>query len=200
MSHFDKTIEELRKKIAEKENELAEMRKTVNQLCKLANQSPIYINEVEPEKSSKSLLQGDEYYMQPIATVIGWILEERKLSGLGPVTTKEIYDEMRVGGYKFDAKDDENAMRGISISMSKNVAKFHKLPSGKFGLKEWYPELKGKLLEDNQEKPKKKIRRRKKRKKLKQAKVKKKRGRPRKESLVPEKVTEQAESTENEKE
>lgn len=193
MSHIDKTIESLRKNIGEKENELVEMKKTVNQLCKLVNHSPIYLTEVKPEKSSTALLKGDEYYMQPIARVIGLILEKRKMSGLGPATVKEMYDAMKAGGYKFDAKDDENAMRGISISMSKNVAKFHKLPSGKFGLTEWYPELKGSLPEDNQEKRKKPIRRRKKRKKPKKTKTKE-------ESLSPEKAPEQAESTENEKE
>jgi len=180
MEHIDKTIEELRMKITEKEIELAEMKKTVNQLCKLAQHSPIYTNEAEPEKTTTRLLRGDEYYMQPIARVIGWILERRKMAGVGPATVKEIYDEMKAGGYKFDSKDDENAMRGISISMSKNVAKFHKLPSGKFGLTEWYPELKEKkqavnnkeesfateqseqekVPEDKQEKPQETIRRR----------------------------------------
>jgi hypothetical protein len=193
MEHIDKTIEELRLKITEKENKLIEMKKTVNQLCILSEISPIYIGEAEPEKISMGLLRGDEYYMQPIARVIGWILEKRKVSGAGPAIVQEIYNAMKAGGYKFDAKDDENAMRGISISMSKNVVKFHKLPSGKFGLTEWYPELKGKLPEDNQEKRKKPVRRRRKRKKLKKTKTKK-------ESLSAEKAPEQAESTESEKE
>jgi len=152
MEHIDKTIEELRAKIAEKEHELAEMKKTVNQLCKLAKHSPIYITEAEPETTSVEPLKGDEYYMQPIARVIGWILERRELCGLGPATVREIYDIMKAGGYKFDAKDDENAMRGISISMCKNVAKFHRLPSGKFGLTEWYPALKEKKQAENNEK------------------------------------------------
>jgi hypothetical protein len=142
MEHIDKTIEELRAKITEKEGELIEMKKTVNQLCRLAKHSPLYPDEIKPEKTSTGLLGGDEYYMQPIARVIGWILERRKAAGAGPATVEEIYDAMKAGGYKFDAKDDENAMRGISISMCKNVAKFHRLPSGKFGLTEWYPELK----------------------------------------------------------
>ena len=137
MQHIDRTIEELKVKIAEKERELAEMKKTVNQLCKLARHSPVYPTESESENVLTGLLRGDEYYMQPIAKVIGLILEKRKISGAGPATVQEIYDAMKAGGYKFDSKDDENAMRGISISMSKNVAKFHKLPSGKFGLTEW---------------------------------------------------------------
>lgn len=186
MEHIDKTIEELRLKITEKENELVEMKKTVNQLCKLARISPIYTVEVEQGNTSIGLLRGDEYYMQPIATVIGWILERRKVSGLGPATVNEIYNSMKDGGYKFDAKDEENAMRGISISMCKNVVKFHRLPSGKFGLTEWYPELKGKPTEDKQEKRK----RRKKRKKTK----------TKTESFSPKKAPEQAESTESEKE
>ena len=193
MKHIDKTIQELRLAIVGKEDELVEMKKTVNQLCKLAGMNPIYTVESEPEKSSIRLLSGDEYYMQPIATVIGWILEKRKISRVGPATVPEIYDAMKAGGYKFDAKDDENAMRGISISMSKNTAKFHKLPSGKFGLTEWYPELKGKAPEDNQEKPKKAIQRRKRRKKARETKTKK-------ESLSAKTAPEQAESTESEKE
>lgn len=150
MSHIDKTIEELRTKIAEKENELAEMKKTVNQLCKLANHSPIYITEVDLEKISTGLLRGDEYYMQPIARVIGRILERRKISGAGPATVKEIYEEMKAGGYKF-VSDEEDAMRGVAISMSKNVAKFHRLPSGKFGLTEWYELKEKKQAENNEE-------------------------------------------------
>jgi hypothetical protein len=151
MEYIDKTIEELRTKISEKEAELVEMKKTVNQLCKVAQLSPIYTTEVEPEKTSIGLLRGDEYYMQPIARVIGWILERRKVAGAGPATVEEIYEVMKAGGYKFDSKDDVDAMRGISISMSKNVAKFHRLPSGKFGLTDWYELKEKKQAENNKE-------------------------------------------------
>lgn len=48
---------------------------------------------------------------------------------------------MIAGGYQFETKDDNNAMRGMRISMAKNI-KFHKLPNGKWGLKEWYPNVK----------------------------------------------------------
>jgi len=140
MNHIDKTIEELKQKVQDKQKELIEAQTMVNSLCKMAGKPPIYIIE-EESKIATGELQGDEYYGRPLATVITTILEGRKIQGFGPATIKEIYEQMTAGGYQFDAKNDNNAMRGIRISMSKNV-KFHKLPNGKWGLKEWYPNIK----------------------------------------------------------
>jgi hypothetical protein len=66
---------------------------------------------------------------------------------MGPATVKEIYDALKAGGYKFETKNDANAMRNLRISLTKNTSIFHKLPGGEFGLNEWYPKLK-KVLEE----------------------------------------------------
>jgi hypothetical protein len=141
MEHIDKTIEELKSKVAEKEKELNEVKKTANNVCQMFGRPPLYVIDEQSPTVLTRQLRGDEYYGHPLATVITGILEARKAQGAGPATMREIYDQMIAGGYQFEAKGADNAMRGMRISMAKNQ-KFHKLPNGKWGLIEWYPKAK----------------------------------------------------------
>jgi predicted deacylase len=141
MEHIEKTIEELKSKVIEKEKELNEAKKMANTLCQMFGKPPLYEISDQPTTVLTGHLHGDEYYGRPLATVITTILEARKIRGTGPASVKEVYDQMTAGGYQFETKDDNNAMRGMRISMAKNP-KFHKLPSGKWGLTEWYPNVK----------------------------------------------------------
>ena len=141
MEHIEKTIEELKGKVIEKERELNEAKKMANTFCQMFGKPPLYAIDEQPATVLAGQLHGDEYYGRPLATVITSILETRKIRGAGPATVREIYDQMIAGGYQFETKDDDNAMRGMRISMAKNP-KFHKLPSGKWGLREWYPGVK----------------------------------------------------------
>jgi hypothetical protein len=59
----------------------------------------------------------------------------------GPAGLSDIYSALVRGGYKFETKNEENAKRGLRQSLTKNVAQFHKLPNGMFGLTEWYPKV-----------------------------------------------------------
>ncbi len=141
MEHIEKTIEELKQKIAEREKELNDEKAVVNKLCAMVNKPAIYAIEEEAAAVPVSSLRGDEYYGRPFAGVVTTVLENRKIQGIGPATVKEIYEQMTAGGYQFDTKNEANAMRGMRISMTKNI-KFHKLPNGKWGLTEWYPKIK----------------------------------------------------------
>ncbi len=141
MEHIEKTIEELKAKVVEKEKELNEAKKMANNLCQMFGKPPLYEINDEPASVFVGQLNGDEYYGRPLATVVTNILETRKIRGVGPATIRDVYDQMKLGGYQFETKDDDNAMRGMRITMAKNP-KFHKLPSGKWGLKEWYPNIK----------------------------------------------------------
>jgi len=140
---YEDIIENLKKAIEQKQTELEALQITVNQLCKLDNKPPLYNvtsgygkSEVPQEKD----LKGDEYYGKPLATVITEILQKRKDNGMGPATMNEICDRMKKGGYIFDVKDP---LRAIGISMGKNQ-KFTKLPNEKWGLTDWYPNVKEK--------------------------------------------------------
>ena len=168
MGHIEKTIEELEKKIVDREKELLEAKKTLNSLCQLAGKQPLYVIEEKPQNAFSEELRGDEYYGKPLATVLTKILQRRNVKGSGPAAIREIFDEMKAGGYLFETKNDSNSMRGIRISMSKNQ-KFHKLPTGNWGLKEWYPAAKEPPQNDTP----------------------KKRGRPRKKPLLQEKTDEE---------
>lgn len=141
MENVDKIIDEVKNKVAEKEKEFKRAKKTANDVCRMFGKPPLYVIDEQSSTVLAGQLRGDEYYGRPLATVITNILEARKIQGIGPATVKEIYDQMTAGGYKFDAKDANNAMRGMRISMAKNP-KFHKLPNGKWGLVEWYPKIK----------------------------------------------------------
>ena len=135
-------IEVLKQKVEQKAKELSDAKKAVNQFCVCIGEPPAYEISGEPEVGQLvTNLKGHEYYMKALATVITDILERRGVNN-GPMTVKEIYEQMKAGGYKFDTKNDENAMRNIRISMAKNSVTFHKLPNGKFGLVKWFPELK----------------------------------------------------------
>lgn len=137
-------IEVLKQKVEQQAKALNDAKKAVNQFCVLIGEQPVYEISGEPEIGQIATnLKGHEYYMKGLATVIGDILERRGVNN-GPMTIKEIYEQMKAGGYKFETKSDDNAMRNIRISMTKNSVTFHKLPNGKFGLVKWFPELKEK--------------------------------------------------------
>lgn len=142
---YDDTIENIKKEVEQKQKELEELQITANQLCKLAKR-PLLYETVGYKKSDvvqEKNLKGDEYYGQPLARVITQILEDRKKDGLGPATIDDIYGRMVEGGYIFVNKKEPK--REIGISMGKNQ-KFTKLPNEKWGLTEWYPNVKEKKV------------------------------------------------------
>lgn len=139
---FDPAIRSLQTMIEAEEEKLNGHKRTANSLCALAGKPLLY---PDVDNASKSVrignIQPDQYYGQPLATAMRAILEMRKAVGRGPATVREIYDTLIQGGFKFEAKD-ENALRGLRQSLTKNSAVFHKLPNGSYGLLEWYPNAK----------------------------------------------------------
>jgi len=138
---YDSIIEGLVKVIDEAEKKVAEQKRVVNGLCEAAGRPPLYQNIDTASSLNLGNIQSDQYYGQPLATAMRSILEMRKAIGRGPATVREIYDTLMQGGFKFEAKD-ENALRGLRQSLTKNSAVFHKLPNGSYGLLEWYPNAK----------------------------------------------------------
>jgi hypothetical protein len=126
------------------EIQVIETKKTVNRLCEWADIPARYPDlDFSPSKPTcTGVVRGDEYYEKPLAWVVRQILEARHGAGLGPATVDEIYAAMEDGSYQFEIPDRETAKRGLHISLAKNSSTFHKLPSGKFGMREWYPGVK----------------------------------------------------------
>ncbi|MEM9352555.1 MAG: hypothetical protein AAGA92_06045 [Planctomycetota bacterium] len=138
--HIARTIDDIQQQISELESELTYKKRIVNDLCGLASRPAIYSDADLVSKSSQVSTRPDEYYGKPLATVVGTVLEKRQAANLGAATVNEIYEEMKSGGFHFVAKNDENAKRGLYQSLGKNTTRFHKLPNGTYGLREWYPD------------------------------------------------------------
>lgn len=132
-----KTIELVQGQIRELEGQLVKKRRIVNDLCPLAGRQPIY---PDSDFSDQSGTRPDEYYGVPLTDAMQRVLEKRR--HLGAASVNDLYDALKAGGYSFKTSNEENAKRGVYGILSKNPGIFHKLPSGLYGLIEWYPEAK----------------------------------------------------------
>src|SRR5437667_8785737 len=137
----------LQKMIRSKEEEIINLKRAVNDLC--GPGEPMYpnIGSVDPAGDISSL-RSDQFYGQTIYSAARSYLEIRKASGLGAASVNDIYAALRKGGFKFEAKDDENAKNGLRVSIRKQSAIFHRLPGGDYGLLAWYPRAKPPKDED----------------------------------------------------
>lgn len=135
------TIELVRAQVGALEQDLAEKKRMVNSLCKLINQPPFY-SHVDEVTEQTAGIRNDEFYGQPLASVVRSILVKRKAASSGAATVGEIYAAMCQGNFNFETDVAENAKRNLRISLTKNSTLFHKLPNGRYGLREWYPNLK----------------------------------------------------------
>lgn len=145
--HFQKTISELELKLAEQIAAVHKTKMIINQLSEYAGMAAPYpdlgegatVPHATPAQRPAAFnIKPDQFFGKPLATAVRFILQMRKEADLGPAEIKEIYKRLKEGGYQFDAKDDENAVRGLQVSISKNTALFARLPSGLVGLTEWY--------------------------------------------------------------
>jgi hypothetical protein len=138
---FEPVVHRLVKSIEELEAQVTQKKRLVNELCREYGQPPRFVDVDAPKASTISARGRDVFYGRPLATVMREFLESRGPSakgGLGAASVNEIYDALLAGGFKFDAKDEANAKRGLRIALSKNTTTFHKVGSA-YGLSEWYP-------------------------------------------------------------
>jgi hypothetical protein len=142
MDHIHKTIETMTTKLAEQEAAVVETKKLINQLCNVVGQPARFTDLSIRPASATGAFKRDDFYGQALSGVVRRILEARKAAGDGPATVAEIYDAMIQGGFQFEASSADNAKRALRISLTKNTQTFHKLPTGHYGLREWYPNIK----------------------------------------------------------
>ena len=138
--HVEKTLELILIQIQDLERQAAEKKKTANDLSRIL-QRPVIFQSVDTSASSAAALPG-EYYGRQMPEVIQAILEKRKLANLGSASVAEIYNAMIKGGYYFQTKNPDYAKRGIYGVLAGADGPFHRLPDGRYGLKQWYPAAK----------------------------------------------------------
>ncbi|HEV2548054.1 MAG TPA: hypothetical protein VGU20_12000 [Stellaceae bacterium] len=150
---YARAIADLVAKIDERMKPIFDDKRMVNRLCELA-QLPIRYPDVESERTTGTMVfRRDQFFGKPLATVVREYLEQRGPSnrgGLGAATTNEIFDALIDGGYKPETDDIENAKRGLRIALTKNSQTFYRVPSGAYGLLEWYPNAKPQKNDDDE--------------------------------------------------
>ena len=132
-------VESLAEVIRAKESEVAELKRAANVLCKQAGMEALYADETPSGNSSGNMrMRPDEYYGKPFSTAARMYLERRRQA----VSADEIAKGLEQGSFDFDAQgwEKNGRLRTVAMSLAKNTAIFHRLPSGLFGLKEWYPD------------------------------------------------------------
>lgn len=133
----------LRHRIKSKEEDVIRLKRTVNEMCADAGEDPPFPNISSSDTNGDiSSLRADQFYGHTISGAAKAYLEMRHSARLGAASVNDIYGALKKGGFKFEAKDDENAKNGLRISLRKNSSIFHRLPAGDYGLLTWYPNAK----------------------------------------------------------
>ena len=140
--HVMQTIVELQDKLKEQEKAVIKTKELINLLCEQTGKPAIY-KDAELEASAVQLtIKDDQFYGRSLAGSMKEILNIRKAADIGPATPREIYDDLVKGGYLFNTDVVVNRLTGVRVSLRKSSSIFHKLPNGKYGLLEWYPNAK----------------------------------------------------------
>ena len=134
---LQKAVEEMQAQLQDKLDEVANLKTAINTLCGVMGTEPLYA-DVMPEKatSTKGPTRPDIYYGKPVATAVQDYLQFVAQAA----QPDDILRALEAGNFDFAALDwsAQNRLRNLSISLSKNTAKFRRLPNGMFGLNEWY--------------------------------------------------------------
>lgn len=131
---LEQMVEEIRAKQAAIDNQ----KRAANTFFReKGDPEPFVIDDPDATAGPSLRIKADEYYGKGFATAAGDYMERRKTA----VTHEEVLRALEQGGFDFDAagwKDVAGRGRTIAMSLAKNTAIFHRLPSGTFGLKKWY--------------------------------------------------------------
>jgi len=132
-------VEEIHAKIKTHLDEVADLKRAANALSRIIGIDAPYPDVDADQVGTISPAKADAYYGKPLSTAAREYLEFRKQA----CAPEEILKGLKQGGFDFDALEwtEQNRLRNLSISMSKNTAIFRRLPNGMFGLKAWYQDV-----------------------------------------------------------
>jgi len=130
------------------EGEVVRLKETINALCGKAGKPHMFSDSELSSSSKPQSIRSDQFHGRPLATVIREYLQIRRQLDQGPATIAEIFDSLVEGGYAFNTKSDQISKISLNGSMGKNPV-FYKLPSKKWGLAEWYSNIKRKRADDD---------------------------------------------------
>jgi hypothetical protein len=141
-------IEQLCRKATQKEDELTQLKETINNLCEDAKLPKPYPDLRAGASGDISAIRSDQFYGQPLSTAIRAYLDTRKAAGRSAASLNDIYMAVKTGGFAFNTRDEENAKASVRLTLRKNSSIFHRVPSGEYGLLSWYPNAKEQKTSD----------------------------------------------------
>ena len=131
-------------RVEQKTQELTEMKRMINSLCREAGQPALYSDADLETKSGAGViaLDADQFYGISPTGAAREYLELRDKA----VSLEEILDALERGGFDFKEQGwkDEARLRNLGVSLGKNSSIFHRLPNNTWGLRKWYPGVKEK--------------------------------------------------------
>lgn len=135
---FVVTINTLIERIRLKTQEIEEMKRLVNGLCREADR-PLMYRDIGQQSGGNGPRPDQFYGKTPIVAAREFLeMQGRAL------TLEEIFEGLSQGGFDFDAQgwnQEQARLRNLSISLGKNTAIFHRLPNGYIGLVKFYPDI-----------------------------------------------------------
>lgn len=139
---LEPAIAALQQQLTEQERKVIETKTLINRLCEAAGMPPAYADIGAISGPSITAIRGDTFYGKVLTTAAREYLQMRKSANMGPTSVRDIYENMKKGGYPFETEDANNAMTGIRQVLRKNSGIFHRLPNGEWGLTAWYERIK----------------------------------------------------------
>jgi hypothetical protein len=139
---LEPAIAALQQQLTAQEQKVIETKTLINRLCEAAGMPPAYADVGAVSGPSITAIRGDTFYGKVLTTAAREYLQMRKGANLGPTSVRDIYENLKKGGYPFETEDDNNAMTGIRQVLRKNSGIFHRLPNGEWGLTGWYERIK----------------------------------------------------------
>jgi len=132
-------VEAVLEELEQQARAVAETKKMINSLRRRMGEEPLFQDESVEPLGGTAGIKGGSYYGKPLATAMADALRRRGAAA----TTEDVLGDLRRGEFDFNALGwkETGLLRAVGMSMAKNTKVFHRLPSGSFGLIEWYPEV-----------------------------------------------------------
>lgn len=136
-----KAVDELEDRRQQQRADVARTEKMINDLLTMIGEPARYAESTSDDAGVTRAIKRGQFYGKPFATAVREFLQPRKPV---PAMIDEIVIGMEAGDFDFDALGwkEETRGRSLAMSLSKNNVTFHRLPSGAWGLRDWYPDLK----------------------------------------------------------
>ena len=147
---FKPAIDALVTDLREQERRVATTKQMINRLCELADAPAMFGDVSLQDRPAVTGIRSDHFYGKVQTTAAREYLELRHAANQGPAPPREIFDALVAGGFKFDTKNELNAITGLRATLRKNSSIFHKLPNGDYGLLSWYPTAKAPIHPDDE--------------------------------------------------